>query len=279
MLLPFIVFFVLPLVLSICSMLKQSFGIVPGVGLNEVTAGYYSDVLDSEMFYSSLCFSIAVSAVASLLSVGIGFVAAFFLAEEDKEGMTMSILRLPILLPHFTAAFLVFLLLSQSGLVSRVSEGLGLISRVEQFPSLIFDPLGFGIIISYVWKEVPFCILFLYPTLRLVGRGLGETAYMLGASKLQYLLQVALPTCRASVLSLFIILFAYDFGAFEVPFILGASYPKAIGVLGYISYISADLGQRPYTMALNIIITIMGVALIAAYLWLVKKIRSMEGQL
>jgi putative spermidine/putrescine transport system permease protein len=260
-------------------MLIQSFGVMHGIGIDGLTLNYYADVLDSEMFYSSVGFSIILSAIASLFSVGLGFGIAFMLSEEKEEGRIMSILRLPLLLPHFTAAFLVFLLFSQSGLASRVMENLGLITSIEEFPELIFDTHGLGISISYIWKEVPFCILFILPTLKLISKGLGEAASTLGASKLQYLLQVALPTCKPSMVSLFIILFAYNFGSFEVPFILGASYPKAVGVLGYISYVSADLSSRPFTMALNIIITIMGAMLILAYISLVRKIKSMEGQL
>ncbi len=279
LLLPFLVFFAVPLIFSLCSMLKQSFGIMPGIGLDELTLNYYVDVLDSGTFYSSLGFSIALSAIASLVAVGLGFAIAFILAEGKEEGMIMSILRLPILLPHFTAAFLIFLLLSQSGLASRVMKSFGLIANIEEFPKLIFDSHGLGIMISYIWKEVPFCILFIYPTLKLINKGLREAAYTLGANKFQYLWMVALPVCKPSIISLFIILFAYNFGSFEVPFILGASYPKTIGILAYISYISADIGSRPYTMALNIMITAMGSMLIFVYIWLIRKIKTMEGQL
>lgn len=276
---PFLLLFALPLALSIFSMLKQSFSSMNGMELDGLTLKHYADVLKSGLFYSSLGYSTALAAVASFVSVCLGFAGAFLLAEDREDGITMNILRLPILIPHFTAAFMVFLLLSQSGLASRIMESLGLLSDIEEFPKLIFDPYGLGIIISYMWKEVPFCILFILPTLKLVGKGLGEAAYTLGAGRGQYMLQVALPSCRTSVVSLFIILLAYNFGSFEVPFLLGASYPKALGVLGYISYVSPDPGSRPYTMALNIIIAVMSGVLVLAYSRLVKKIKLLEGQL
>ena len=52
----------------------------------------------------------------------------------------------------------------------------GLIESAEAFPLLINDRFGIGIMLAYVWKEIPFITLMLLSVLRstLRGRGLAE---------------------------------------------------------------------------------------------------------
>ena len=49
----------------------------------------------------------------------------------------------------------------------------------------------------------------------------------------------------------FLIILAFSFGAYELPFLLGPTLPKALPVQAYIEYLSPDLLNRPYAMALN----------------------------
>ena len=64
--------------------------------------------------------------------------------------------QFPLTIPHLVAAVGVLMLVSQSGLLARTAFQIGLISDSSQFPILVFDDLGIGIILVYIWKEVPF---------------------------------------------------------------------------------------------------------------------------
>ncbi|MGM0502858.1 MAG: ABC transporter permease, partial [Bacillota bacterium] len=68
-----------------------------------------------------------------------------------------------------------------------------------------------------------------------------------------------------SIGSAFIIVFAFSFGAFEIPFLLGPTYPKTLPVMAYQKYISSDLMQRPYAMVIAVVLTVICVALIYFY--------------
>ena len=65
-----------------------------------------------------------------------------------------------------------------------------------------------------------------------------------------------------TVLSGFLIIFVFTLGAYELPFILGATTPKALPVLAYLEYTKPDLRARPYAMAINGILIV--ISLIAA---------------
>ena len=54
-------------------------------------------------------------------------------------------------------------------------------------------------------------------------------------------MKVTLPLCMNTVLSGFLIIFVFALGAYELPFILGATIPKALPVLAYLEYTKPDL--------------------------------------
>src|SRR5207253_4470669 len=98
------------------------------------------------------------------------------------------------------------------------------------FPALVNDRYGAGILIAYVLKETPFIALV---TLAMLRRTAGEyelAAATLGASAWQRFRYVTLPLVAPSVISAALLVFAFIFGAFKVPFILGRPYPAMLGV-------------------------------------------------
>ena len=59
------------------------------------------------------------------------------------------------------------------------------------------------------------------------------------------------------------IVFAFAFGAYEIPALLGASYPKALPVLAWERFTDPDLATRPEAMALAALIALVAGALVA----------------
>jgi len=88
----------------------------------------------------------------------------------------------------------------------------------------------------------------------------------LGASYWQRLRHVTLPLVAPSVLAASVLVFAYTFGAYEVPFLLGQRYPSALPVLAYRRYVDTDLTARPEAMALSVLMALISAGLIAIYM-------------
>ncbi len=86
-----------------------------------------------------------------------------------------------------------------------------------------------------------------------------------GASKTQTFFYVIFPMLVPSILSSFIIIFAFSFGAFEVPYLLGPTTPKSLSVKAYIEYSNPDLTNRPYAMVINTILIVISTFLIILY--------------
>ena len=80
-----------------------------------------------------------------------------------------------------------------------------------------------------------------------------------------------MPMIFPGVLSASIIVFAFTFGAYEIPALLGANYPAALPVLAYQKYTNVDLAARPEAMAMAVIIAILCAILIWVYVRYCRK--------
>ncbi|MBU5311938.1 ABC transporter permease subunit [Tissierella carlieri] len=246
--------------------LIQSLGYFKAVGLTEFTLKYYKEVLTSKGFISSLRFSLYTSFTSSIMAVVCGVLLSYAILQvKGKKEMVESLYRIPIIVPHIVSVLLVYNILSQSGILPRILYEAGLITDQSQFPSILYERNGIGVIIAYLWKEIPFVALTTYTILSKVSSKLSDVAGNLGANKRQIFFYILLPLIMPSVFSSFIIIFAFSFGAYEVPLLLGPTQPKALSVQAFIEYNNPVLANRPYAMVYNILITL--IALILTWLY------------
>ena len=246
--------------------LLQSFGYFKVIGLTDFTLKYYREVLTDSNFLSSLKFSLYTSALSSIIAVVLGVLLSYSILQMKGNKETVELLyRVPIAVPHIVAALLVYNIFSQTGILPRILFETGLIKDQDQFPSLLYEPNGVGIIAAYIWKEIPFVALTTYTVLSNVSKKLSDVAYNLGANKKQVFFYVLLPLIMPSVLSSFIIIFAFSFGAYELPLLLGPTQPKALPVQAFIEYSNPVLQNRPYAMVYNMLITLIAVILTWLY--------------
>ena len=153
-------------------------------------------------------------------------------------------------------------LFSQSGSFARLAAGIGLLDRPAQFPALIYDRNAIGIILHYVWKEVPFIGLVLLSQMQTIGQEYEAAARSLGANRWQCFAHVTLPLIAPGLIAASVIVFAFSFGAYEVPLLLGPNAPAALPVLAYRAYVDVDLAARPQAMAMAMVIALISAALI-----------------
>ena len=209
----------------------QSLGVIPAFGLTEPTLKYYKEVLTRPDLLQSLKYSLYIAFMSAFLATVTGtFLCAVLVSAGKVRGIIMRIVQIPIIVPHVVVALFIVNILSQNGILARILANAGLITDQQQFPMLLYDRYGLGVILAYLWKEIPFIIYFVIALMANINGSLGEAATNLGANKLQAFMKVTLPLCMNTVLSGFLIIFVFALGAYELPFILGATIPKALQV-------------------------------------------------
>lgn len=264
--------------------ITQSIGVVPAFGLTAPTLKYYREILSDPVILKSIGYSFRIALLSSLLATVIGvMLCGAIVMKRQNRGAYLRVIQIPIVIPHVVVALFVVSILSQNGILSRIGYALGMIGEQQEFPRFIYDSFGWGVILAYLWKEVPFIIYFVIALMANINEKLGEAAINLGAVPWTAFRKVTLPLCRNTIISGFLIIFVFALGAYELPAILGATSPRALPVLAYIEYIHPDLQNRPYAMALNGIIILLSAISAGMYFILternLKKLTGRKGGL
>jgi putative spermidine/putrescine transport system permease protein len=237
-----------------------------GTDQGMLTLENFRSVLSAPGFLPSLGLTLWVSIISTVLTLFFAVLTALSLRRmRVLRGLVSYLYQLPLTLPHMVIAAAGLMLLSQSGFVSRLVTAIGLIDGPAAFPELVYDRAGVGVVLAYVWKQIPFVGLFALAVLQSVGEDYEAAARTLGARPLQAVRHVLIPLIAPGLLPSGIIIFAFVFGAFEVPLLLGARFPSMLSVLAYRLYTDVDISVRPQAMALSFIISFIVFLLVALY--------------
>ncbi|MEH6528153.1 MAG: ABC transporter permease subunit [Sneathiella sp.] len=254
----------------------RSLNYMPIIGLESPNFDAYIAILTSKSFYLSAFLTVYISLVSTLLSCIIAIGAALLLRRSFVGRPIANFLfQVNLTVPHLVGAIGVLYLFSQSGFFARLAHEFHLISQPGDFPAMIYDPYAIGIILQYVWKEVPFIGVIILANMHGFGNDYESVGRSLGANRWQNFRYVLLPMIFPGLLSAAMIVFAFTFGAYEIPALLGQNYPAALPVLAYQKFTDVDLGSRPEAMALAMIIAFLSSVLILGYAWAARRrIRS-----
>lgn len=233
----------------------QALGYLPSAGMTRLSLSHVGNALCDPDFIGSLCFSLYVSIFSTAVAAFFATLLAVALdALSGQSRVAAFLIQVPLAVPHLVVAVAMFFLLSPTGWLSRLGASFGIIGSAERFPILVNDDGAIGIMAVYVWKEVPFIGLMVLAAIKQGGADFIEAGKTLKAGSVQRFRHILLPMIGPSLWSASLIVFAYTFGNFEVPYLLGRTHPTMLPVQAYKNYADIDLAARPEGIALGIII-------------------------
>lgn len=251
--------------------LLRSLRYAPALGEMSPNLSAYSAVLTSPDVLASLALSLWIATASTLIAAVLALASALLLRRTfPGRALIGFLVQLNLTIPHIVGAIGLLYLISQSGAFARLAHAAGLISGPQDFPALTHDPFAIGIILLYVWKELPFITLILLANLQTLGEDHEAVARSLGATRWQTFRHVLLPMLLPGLAAASALVFAFAFGAYEVPLVLGQHAPKALPVLAWQAWTDTDLTRRPEAMAMAVLIALAGVGLLLAYARLLR---------
>lgn len=232
----------------------------------------YRNAFANDRVRAGIVLTFRVALLSTVLSTVIALILSIMISRTKRfQSLMVGLVQFNIPIPHVVAATAILLTFSQSGVLSRITYKLGLTESTSDFPIITNDPFGWGILLSYLWKEIPFMTILILGALRGPVTTLDEAAKTLGASYWYRLRKITIPYIFPAILSGTIIVFAFSFGSYEVPYILGQPYPSMLSVVTYEFYINRDLINRPIAMALATLTSIVIAILVYAYMRLTRQ--------
>jgi len=252
----------------------QSFGYQPFVASRPLSLDAYRELWADPAVRASIGITLRVAMLSTAAAAVLGVAAALLVRSLARARPAFAaLLQVTLPLPHAVAALAMILLLSQSGMLSRVAAAAGLVDRPAAFPALTQEAFGWGIIASYVWKEFPFVAVVVLAVLTTGAAELEDAARTLGARGWQRLRHVVLPVLAPAVAAASVLVFAFTLGSYEVPFLLGRPFPATLPVVAYQQFRDPDLAARPLAMAIAVVTALLVGACAVAYLALSERLR------
>ncbi|CEG21761.1 Sulfate transport system permease protein CysW [Planococcus massiliensis] len=245
----------------------KSLGYFPAIGETGFSLKAYSSLFHSDAFWDSLIVTIRIAAISSVLSAFLGAIVAvvlFMMHEKSRSGalnLWNRLFQLPLTIPHLVGGYVIVLLFMQSGFLSKILAKVGVIEQIPDFPVLVNDSFGWGIILAYTWKEAPFVALMVYPVLERIHRKWRDVSRVYGAGNWDFIREIVVPAILPAWTVAAFIVFVFTFSAFEVPYLLGVTYPSMLPVYSYQLYSSGTLADRPEALAVNLILALLTVLL------------------
>ncbi len=258
----FLALAILPILFSLGYAVAYSTGLA-GLLSDGFTGEHWAKLGQGSEIWASFGLSLYVAGVSVVLTISLSLVLALYLRRPLGYGALSYIIYFPLALPATVAAFLVFQLFSGAGYLSRILFQLGWIDAIGQFPALVNDAYGAGIIIAHVGLGLPFFILLfveIYNREQL--DALGGLARTLGAGRRQMLYRVHVPILLKKCFTNIVLFFIAVLGSYEIPLLLGRQNPQMISVLTMRKYALFDIRQKPEAFLLALLYTAVVVALV-----------------
>ena len=255
----------LPVLIGAAYSTLAALGLV-GVGARGFTLDRVLAAIGSSDTWRGVVWTVATAGTATALAVGLAFVLAIRL-RASRLGQAVAML--PIAVPHVVAALAALLLLAQGGLLSRVSYGLGLTGAAAEFPALVYDRTGVALVLTYLWKELPYLTVTAMAVLLSGTRELEEVARTLGATPRQAFWRVTWPQLWRGTAPAIIAAFAFLIGQYEMPALLAPSDPVPLSILTFERATDPNLARRGEAHVLGLLaLSIAAVLVIAHARWL-----------
>ena len=206
----------------------------------------YADLAERRLYRSALINSLGVGCLVGVLSVGLGYLAAFVLTRLDVPAKTILhyVTILPIVSPPFVSAVSILFLFGFNGLITRQLLGLD-----------DFSIYGFhGVVLSQVFTFAPIAYLSLRGVLASISPTLEDAALNIGATRWQAFWKVSLPLSLPGIASAFLIVFIESMADFGNPLVLaGAAFPM-LAPQAYLEITGSFNLSRGATLAIVLLI-------------------------
>lgn len=199
------------------------------------------EVSRQKRIFTSVLYSLGVSAITTLLSIGLGILIVRQVLLNPKVMRSVARLNTSFYYPHFVVALYVYLVFAF--IYPYIGEYYKIYGTLE-------------ILITYLLKEVPFVVFYLMTTYRKIDFAEVELVRLSGGGTWRVFANVEFPKIAPQMAELMIILLAFIWTAYEIPSLVGNSFPAFLGVVFYQGYYATDVSVQVATMFWMVVVSV-----------------------
>ena len=212
-------FFILPMLMSVVLAFRGKNG-----GL---TFEHMAKALD--LYQNDLVFTVGITVLSTVgIAVCAILIASYVTLGSSERTRTALrwLYRWPLFIPFIVTGQVMRTFLAKNGMLNHVLVGGGLIDPASAQSLLDWR----GIVIAFVWKQVPFVTLLLAGAMAAVDSQHIEAARNLGARRWQVLVDIVLPQVRGTLLVGLVLSFVTMLSVLSVPMMINPNSPTLVTV-------------------------------------------------
>ena len=235
-------------------------------------AAPYAAFFNSGFRRTVLYRTIEISLITTIISVVLGFIAAYVVAQMPARLKSIMIIAavFPLLTGVVVRSFAWLILLGKNGILNSALLSLGLISE----PISMLYTQG-AVIAAMVYLFVPLMILTLAGVLEGIPKDVVEAAASLGATPFAVFRQVILPLAMPGLIVGAVLVFTGSFTSYATPQLLGGERQMMMGTLLYQrAMVTFDWTGASTVAAIMVVVTIAIVMLMTR---LARRLNPMAG--
>ncbi|HEY2152684.1 MAG TPA: molybdate ABC transporter permease subunit [Vicinamibacterales bacterium] len=170
------------------------------------------------MDWPAIALSVRLAIATTLILLLIGLPLAAWLAFSRRRGRWAvdAIVALPLVLPPTVLGFYVLVALGPRSPLGHAYEAITGRTIVFSFQ---------GLLVASILYSLPFAVQPFAAAFAAVDRGLIETAWCLGASRLRTFTRIVVPLARPGIVAGMVLSFAHTLGEFGVVLMVGGNLP------------------------------------------------------
>jgi putative spermidine/putrescine transport system permease protein len=207
-----------------------------------------------ELYATDIRFTIFIVILSTVFIAIISIAIAGVLTLSETPWLIATLrwlYRWPLFIPFIVAAQCMRTFLAKNGLMNNTLVAAGVLEPLQTQSFLDWR----GIVITFVWKQVPFVTLMLAGAMASLDRATIEAGRNLGASRLRVLIEIVLPQVSQTLLVGLVLSFVTMLSVLSVPMMVAGSQPTmltvdmAFRINAYGDYATANaLGVISYAM-------------------------------
>lgn len=215
--LPFLVLLVFSGIFPLAEMVRISVS-EARIRTEGFTLEYYRQLIVDPYYRQIAINTLWFAAVTTVAAVGIAVPVAHALEKYALPGKTiiLTVLSFPNSLPGIVAAFMIIVLLGNTGIVTNLLAAFSGRSPIE----LAASTTVVGLFFAYLYSMIPRALLLLRGTYTEVNTAAEEAARSLGATPLETFLHVTLPQIKPGLIGAFVLVFRTGLAIFGTILIL-----------------------------------------------------------
>ncbi|MFT4130973.1 ABC transporter permease [Labrys sp. (in: a-proteobacteria)] len=211
-----ILLFVVPLASSVTG----SFATPEGPGFGNFRKAF-------ELYWTDMVFSAVIILISTALIVLIAVAIAGYLTLGNNPLAVAALrwlYRWPLFVPFIVVGQILRTFLAKNGLMNSLLVNADLLSPLQAVSFLDWR----GIVIAFVWKQMPFVTLLTAGAMASLDRSTIEAARNLGASRLRILLEIVVPQVASTLLVGAVLSLVTMMSVLSVPLMINAQSPTMI---------------------------------------------------